>query len=962
MSVADKMGECEGSCGKVTRDSVAIAVPLSATSGKVRFFLLLLAACAVIFCLVTLTYWVNGRSLVWDTDGRLLYFPFLVEEGEWLRGIVSSVLEGSPAVPVYSFDYGFGADWLVSASGNTNELFNLLAAFCPPQFSEYLYEALIFLRLYLAAATFSLYCFSRGKDKPEVFCGATCYILCGYVLFWGVFRHPNFIDFAILLPLVFMGADRLFARKGPVLLVVSMGLLFSFSIYFSYMTCLFLLFYCLISYFINPRSRSVGDFAVLVAKFIACLLTAFMLAGFSSFPMFISLTSMGRVGVQRDIPFLQEPDFYLDFVGQLLGNHIGPNAVVLGAVPVLCMAALVAGGRCFGKFDRIGWGIGVALCLIGALISKVGSIMNGFGYPTDRWLVILGFCASYVVVLAIPAVCTFGRRQWRRLTVVVALVSLWGVVGAASSRTVLSIAVVAMFLAVYAGLVILAARAHAFRGDDDEGVGSGRARRCSVIGVTMLLSVAAVANVSVQANIFASSLGSSYARQFIPAGQVYETREQLDLTSVVEEAGDAYRIDRSDITLGRNASFFHGYKGVDSYTSFYNQAVDDFRYSLGLADDVKSTMMNGVQRRTALDMLLGAKYFIASKSTADLVPVGYERVADLGKAHNGREYFLYECENVLPLAFVYDSAISQTTYDRLDMVQKQEMMTKSVVLAVDDVEEKEQPLATERSDVGVLEESGASVRNKSIVVTKSGGSVVFQVNGAPESECYLCFKDMVFEPASEEAAREVLEYGSIEPLEEASDEGVSSVWVDVSSSSGSHSFEMVTSASAKYAGKDDWAINVGYSSEAIDRIEVSFGRTGVYSFDEIYAAFQPIQSIEDNIRALRDGNAATVSFGTNSMDVHVDEALRDGSAADDGARYVFVSIPYSSGWSASLDGEPVDILRANVGFMAVEVDSGEHELRFSYVTPGMVPGLVCSLLACGGIVVFSLIRSRSRKR
>jgi hypothetical protein len=35
-------------------------------------------------------------------------------------------------------------------------------------------------------------------------------------------------------------------------------------------------------------------------------------------------------------------------------------------------------------------------------------------------------------------------------------------------------------------------------------------------------------------------------------------------------------------------------------------------------------------------------------------------------------------------------------------------------------------------------------------------------------------------------------------------------------------------------------------------------------------------------------------------------------------------------WSATLDGEPVDILRANVLFRAVQVPSGRHKLRFEF--------------------------------
>ena len=57
---------------------------------------------------------------------------------------------------------------------------------------------------------------------------------------------------------------------------------------------------------------------------------------------------------------------------------------------------------------------------------------------------------------------------------------------------------------------------------------------------------------------------------------------------------------------------------------------------------------------------------------------------------------------------------------------------------------------------------------------------------------------------------------------------------------------------------------------------------------------------------------------------------------------VFFSVPYDSGWSAAVDGQPVPVQRASVGFMAVRVPAGAHQLRFTYRTPGLAPGLALS--------------------
>ena len=57
---------------------------------------------------------------------------------------------------------------------------------------------------------------------------------------------------------------------------------------------------------------------------------------------------------------------------------------------------------------------------------------------------------------------------------------------------------------------------------------------------------------------------------------------------------------------------------------------------------------------------------------------------------------------------------------------------------------------------------------------------------------------------------------------------------------------------------------------------------------------------------------------------------------------VFFSVPYESGWSATVNGRPVEVERVSVGFMAVAVPEGENVIRFTYRTPGLVPGLLAS--------------------
>lgn len=71
----------------------------------------------------------------------------------------------------------------------------------------------------------------------------------------------------------------------------------------------------------------------------------------------------------------------------------------------------------------------------------------------------------------------------------------------------------------------------------------------------------------------------------------------------------------------------------------------------------------------------------------------------------------------------------------------------------------------------------------------------------------------------------------------------------------------------------------------------------------------------------------------------------------DSDNLVFFSVPYDSGWEAYVNGKPTEIEKVNAGFMAVKVGAGTSEIRFNYVTPGLVDGLKIT----GGAVIVLLV-------
>ena len=77
---------------------------------------------------------------------------------------------------------------------------------------------------------------------------------------------------------------------------------------------------------------------------------------------------------------------------------------------------------------------------------------------------------------------------------------------------------------------------------------------------------------------------------------------------------------------------------------------------------------------------------------------------------------------------------------------------------------------------------------------------------------------------------------------------------------------------------------------------------------------------------------------------------------------VFFSVPYDEGWSATVNGQPAQIEKVNIGFMAVLVPAGDNTIRFEYNTPGLKNGAVVSLGAVFVLFVYLIIFKIVNKR
>lgn len=77
---------------------------------------------------------------------------------------------------------------------------------------------------------------------------------------------------------------------------------------------------------------------------------------------------------------------------------------------------------------------------------------------------------------------------------------------------------------------------------------------------------------------------------------------------------------------------------------------------------------------------------------------------------------------------------------------------------------------------------------------------------------------------------------------------------------------------------------------------------------------------------------------------------------------VFFSVPYSKGWTAEVNGAPVDVEKVSYGFMAVPAHEGRNTITFRYSTPYFKEGLIISAAALVLLTAYTVIcRSAGKK-
>lgn len=910
--------------------------------GVYTLFFIAMFACMSFACIV------NDRGFIWSVDGLEQQYTFFLLEGQWIRDLLNNffVLH-TFEIPMWSDQIGYGADYFLSLGAVIGNPINIISVFATPQNGDLILNATVPITLFIAGLVFSLYGKNKGASPFAVLLGCMVYVFSGYSLI--VFTQIFMIYVLILAPMVLLGVDLIFEHRFPMLFVCGMALSFIASINTGYAVCLLLLIYCVVRYIFLDERHSVVGFLRWFGKIFGLIIVGVLISSLFLLPSTLSILGMDRLGLERPLDALYSLSYYIQFyAGILAGSYVGADCYV-GFAPL----GLVALAIVFSRFRASK--INAMLCIlfivltICACVPLIGKVFNGFAYPNNRWIWAYSLLVGCATMFAIEQAPLMTKHQ---RNVAFGIVAVYGAVALVAMQIFFSSAFYCELAIVFAVVALFFLTK-----------GAGKVWRwgiaCSVLLACFVMYV--------QWGIVGRNAGNN-----VVLGESYNYTVRDNPSSLVLSADDAdegWRFDMAQCQVWRNGNIPLEVNGVTFYNSVYNNYIDDYHTELGLVTSTMNFSYAGLDARQAMEAMAGTKYFIVPQGLYRMLPPLYDQLVSIGD-RKGTTYEMYSTDSVLPLAFLYDESIDREEYESLSPLEKQEAMFEGVILENPDIPmiSYERELSSDLEfelcepenqmyDSGeyaadnaakIAQDSFAESGGSSVVITES--NTVLAVNAdIPDGACvYVTFEDLSYSsglPASSKSNADETQAGKNESFV-SSLTAPSQTEYKVFISNGGYEQEIWCTLPNHhlYGGKNDWCMYVGKFDSSKDEITIRFQDAGVYSFKSLDISIEDSEGYSDRIDELASASADDISYNCNTVFCNVD--------VDSEKEFLYFRIPYSAGWSASVDGNPVEIERANTGFMGIYVEQGAHEVVLHYETPYLKVSIALTLV---GLAVLALI-------
>lgn len=871
---------------------------------------------ALIILIYSLFYFTNN-SFIWDGDGLSQHFQLFYDFADKIQGIFRG--EG---FPLWDWSIGLGAD-VFSSYGYyiIGDPFAYLGALFPEALRELGFHLLIFLRMWCVGGSFLLYAKKIDFSHKAGLLGSVMYAFSHFVIY-NVTRHQFFILPMIWLPLLLLGVEKILRKESGVLFSLMVALSAVANFYFFYKLTILVLMYGVIRY---ASFYSFRDWKFLLKMFWRCLylyLIGVVISAVIFMPVVFGFLNGSRSASGLEINLLVYP---LQYYYLLFLNLLTPGTYLwtVGGFSVFALLAFFFLWRRRKTYSFVL----IALLILGILLLTpfFGSIMNGFSGPYNRFTFAFPFYFALASGIFLEKRYQLVEKDLKLMRNFLIFFSIFYLFPMFVLQTYLL-----YILPMVIGWIIWALLKY-----ENNSIGTIEWMSNALIGLVIL-------NLGTNAFMFYHPQGKDAIGDTMPWGESEESYQNA--LGGLEHYLPDDSVCRTGVTSRdnhiKNQFIYLDEMGLNSYLSITDGDIADFAREMEVGSfQLIQPLRNGFDDRRIPNHFFGVRYIITEADNEAYLPFGYDVV------HEENGYIIAETDNAYPFAYVEDTYLPSSQFTALNPAEKDAYLAEGVVLeddhSISGLQEfnGDLPVETVPFEIESVDPTIERTGENTFEVTEEDSQITLSVN--PEdlagTDVYVHMQGLDFEP-----------YNQI-PLITEDTSNRNRVYFGDQEKSILQS-DIYTFSS--YFKRNNMLFHMGHTENGEETVTIQFDDDGRYEMNEI-----ELYALEAN--AEEDAQQAQEKQA-NAMDITTFENERvEGTVSRDTPGLLVTSIPDSLGWEVTVNGEAVEPVKTNIGFMGVPVEAGESEVVFTYQTPLLKAGSVVTII---GFALLAIVEFRFKRK
>ena len=848
-----------------------------------------------------------GDKQILVTDLWHQYFPFLADFQYKLQHGESFF---------WTWSIGGGVNYFSLMSYYLASPVNFLSVFIP---GDWLREFLMFsVALKIALGGAFTACFFKSvykRNDVSLILFACCFSFCAY--FMGYYWNTIWMDTVCITPLVALGTVKLLTENRFRLFTVSLALALIMNYYIGLFVCIFVLMIFIaysIVYWSGMKNFFVNLLKTGIFSLIAIGLTTFFLL-----PAFMALKNTHASGSTFPSTFAINIGGSNDLLGVLralksitgsFANFTCAENKAADALPnISCSAFAMFFGFLSLTSPKIRLRekiVSMALIIfmfLSCIIRQLDYIWHGFHF-TNMIPYRFSFLISFImIVMAFRAFTTIDS-----ISVVGALIA-----------TAMSIAVILMMvgdpgtekmftdhpdwqvpnlIAIAALTVFIAVVVILY---------TKRVIPKKIMVIALLVVTVAQSGVTAYLGVNRTTVTGTYE---YPRGG--ENMVNIVDTMNAREA-DTKELWRAETatTQTLNDGALNHYHGLSMFNSMANENMTRFYENFGMMGWKSGNRYTYAESSPVTNMFMNLKYIIARSGKVN-------NTYDLASVSASGSVGLFQNTHYIPMGFVTDSALinwqENDNEDQFNPFEKQNEFFKLATGSKEDVYTRLEVVT-----------QGHTEAEKFTVIKKEYGLYDFS-----------CV-DTTVTP-------------HVKWNYEAPQDGLYMMYADIQDGDDVTVMVNDVAQSSKYGMARSYIACIGYFNKG-DKISVYADlKTGSSGKARVYVDMLNKDVFEAGYAKLSDSVMETTNCTSSSMEGTI-------NVKESGLFYT--SIPYEKGWTATVDGQNVEITPVGNSLLAFPIAKGEHQIKLNYYPNGFWPGfavtLICAcMLAAACVLVYVL--------